>query len=1213
MGLPRPDSPALVAAHRDPFTPTDPNIASSTPPNINSSTSSTVLNPVNVPPRPDSPAPVQLRNNPNSAVSLPIANATTATMTASPSSTAQHTLPQQQQPNLQQSNSVSDSPAPDTLLRPDSPRPHRLGATGPTPALDTAFAEAQPIGDNLPVPHDAVAYNDSPNDFAAADGDEKMLEVIHLDAIYSVQKMAEVLVQGPDSEREFILFELQQLLDHCLDDTMKILLPVLCEHVPTWNVDLQIKSAKRLFDVVTFQLEPVTANMITCASFGVIQAAKGKPGLEFEELYNLWGSILVDVLPNMKWTPQEIADVIAIIDIHAEERLFTSRKVAARVLGALAQCLDRSKVEKMILRRAIELFKDEDVEVRGTIVESLAFIGAALPVRITETEVWPRVERLLEPPEDARIRATAMRTMAHILQAQREKNKVCRLFRDLLPPVFARLSAFARKFSAEDQRLVDDDTYLLLEVVSEVFGQFLYTLSLCARKSFRKEAYKGYAGMATCNGPLIRRNCAFNLPGVAKALGERYALELSGLCEFLAKDTDEEVRWILAAGIHQSATLLAPRGHFEKLFTAVCSLLQDENPLVRMNALGHFHELLSAFAKDGSDPASVRRLAPVFTNLTMLSEGEWRIQRSLAEQLDKCADIIPPDSLLENVLPLLFRLMEQGTPLVREAAMKATVHALRNIPSMSDRNQAIGMFWNEAAKGPFWMRLALLDGGAAAMNVFSRQRFAELFAPKVLSLANDPVANVRIRLSDMLASMAPMCAGAPEYGKALELLRRDTDVDVLANMASHHDRTVDAFRTARETAADDQVKFRQEQEFYGIAQRSQKRTRGRLNSIRGSRGAFSRQPSLEQSSAHISVSPAVLGPTASASSPSFTSLGATPLGALSGYDDPVSSRQYHMDGTASDDESAGPGDGILSSLGSGHSGIQSIARGMASDSSNSAIVRGTSSVPVQKTSGGRPRVFQSRSKSWSLPRQVSGEGKKVMRGSDGGRAIGRVEGVKRKVGLKRKKKRRPMSTVDGYASDTNSAVLAHRSPSHSGIFSSDELLVNSREKEKFGVPSMSDMNSNSSKAYLDSDMMVDGPNSGGGTIRKSARTVSSSAMRFRSGPKRRHESNGLNGGSHDGGGPLVAAVGRSMSTEEGMRRRRRNPTANLEQLTSTASEDMSNLALSIEDSGPASHRSSVPWGRKSAKVRVGFGRKMNGSTTGHTAGGFLRTLFRKRK
>ena len=168
---------------------------------------------------------------------------------------------------------------------------------------------------------------------------------------------------------------------------MKILLPVLCEHVPFWTVDLQVKSAQRLFDVGSLELEPRTANMITHASFGVIQAAKGKPGTEFEELYNQWGTILVDVLPNLSWTVQEVADVMTTVDIHASEELFASRKVAARVLGALAQCFSKGEVEEMILPRAIALFSDRDVEVRGTIVESLAFIGAKLPVRITEIEV----------------------------------------------------------------------------------------------------------------------------------------------------------------------------------------------------------------------------------------------------------------------------------------------------------------------------------------------------------------------------------------------------------------------------------------------------------------------------------------------------------------------------------------------------------------------------------------------------------------------------------------------------------------------------------------------------------------------------------------------------------------------------------------------------------------------------------------------------------
>lgn len=824
------------------------------------------------------------------------------------------------------------------------------------------------------------------------EGDDRLMDSVSLEAIYSVQKMAEVLVAGPDSEREFILFELQQLLDHCLNDTMKILIPVLCENVPNWNIDLQIKSAQRLFDVVVLNLEPATANMITCASFGVIHASKGKAAPEYEELYNLWGGILVDCLPNMKWTSQEMKDVIALVDIHAKEPLYTSRKVAGRVLGALAQCLDRNKVEKMILPRAVQLFEDGDIEVRGTVVESLASVGAALPIRYTEMEIWPRIERLLEPPEESRLRATAMRTMAHILESHREKGGATKLFRDLLPPVFARLSIFARKYSAEDQRLVNDDTYLLLEVASEVFGQFAFSLAAFTRKSFRKEAYKAYAGMATCNGPLIRRNCAFNLPGVAKALGERYALELSGLCEYLAKDTDEEVRWILAAGIHETAALLAPRGNFERLFTAVCSLLQDENPMVRMNALAHFHDILSAFAKDGTDPASVRRLAPVFTDLNVLSEGEWRIQESLAEQLGKCAEIIPPDALLDNVLPLLYRLTEQGTPLVREAAMDATAKSLRHIPSIKDRNAAIDKYWKAAGQGPFWMRLALLDGGAAAMKVFSHNRFAELFAGQMLQLAIDPVANVRIRVAKILASMAPMCLGSPEYKQALEALRRDTDVDVVALLETHEDRVRASLKQSKDKAIEDQNKHRDEQEFYGFLPRTQKRARGRLNSTRGNRIMMHvRRPSLEQSSGQLSVSKAVISAAkassaaASAMKPSLhpklaptdsaVYLGPTMENVDVSYRNAMSNVQ---EGGRENQEGS---DNILSSLAHSPSMEGDTLASHLSQSqrhiSPSARARNENVNVIKKTTG-KVNRYESRSKSWNgmlaqLPRQLSME------------------------------------------------------------------------------------------------------------------------------------------------------------------------------------------------------------------------------------------------
>lgn len=49
---------------------------------------------------------------------------------------------------------------------------------------------------------------------------------------------------------------------------------------------------------------------------------------------------------------------------------------------------------------------------------------------------------------------------------------------------------------------------------------------------------------------------------------------------------------------------------------------KSENQIVRMKALTNFHDLFTAFEKDGSGPASPRRLAELFTDVAMLSSGK---------------------------------------------------------------------------------------------------------------------------------------------------------------------------------------------------------------------------------------------------------------------------------------------------------------------------------------------------------------------------------------------------------------------------------------------------------------------------------------------------------------------------------------------------------------------------------------------------------------
>lgn len=649
------------------------------------------------------------------------------------------------------------------------------------------------------------------------------------ETIFSVSTMAEYLKTGTDSQRTVILFELQQLLDHCFEDTLTTLVPVLCEEVQGWTEELQISSAEALLDVVQQDVPRSVATQICRAAFCVVRNSNS------EDIFESWGEILVVVLPNVKWdASDELSDIIATLDGFATAQDEVCRKLAARVLGSLSMCLTGAEVERHILSRALHLADDSDIEVRGMVAESLAFIGAVVDVQVTEQAVWPKILALLGDA-DARIHAATLRTVAHILESHREKHPDALLYRELLPPVFAKECAFSRKAATEDQRTVDDDTYLLLEIISEVFGQFVYSMyPSFTDDAGRKDAYKAFLAMATCNGPIVRRYCAFNIPGVAKSLANRFSLELSGIVEFLSRDPDSETRWNLAAGIHETTSILMTRSSVDNLFKAVVSLLQDENPLVRMNTLEHFFELLSSLTRE-FDNSSVRKLAPVFQNLTLLSEGNWRTQELLARQLEKATSLVPPDSLRANVLPLLYQMAEESTYLVRKAAMPAIARGLWCIPLPADRQDAMRTFifeWGDG--GVFWMRIAFIECAQAALNCFSGPLFKYLFAPTLYKLAEDHVPNVRLKLATMIHEMAPSCMGTNEFRMAIEKLQSDSDVDVLAAIKSVDQRILDLTNDMRAYRIEDEKREIGQAELEDRAERSKIDHRRRKQKIRAS-------------------------------------------------------------------------------------------------------------------------------------------------------------------------------------------------------------------------------------------------------------------------------------------------------------------------------------------------------------------------------------------
>lgn len=71
------------------------------------------------------------------------------------------------------------------------------------------------------------------------------------------------------------------------------------------------------------------------------------------------------------------------------------------------------------------------------------------------------------------------------------------------------------------------------------------------------------------------------------------------LMELLSRDKDDEVRWNLAAGLHESVKILLPGEKAERLGKIVLSLLTDTHAAVTLNVLENFRETVEVFERGG--------------------------------------------------------------------------------------------------------------------------------------------------------------------------------------------------------------------------------------------------------------------------------------------------------------------------------------------------------------------------------------------------------------------------------------------------------------------------------------------------------------------------------------------------------------------------------------------------------------------------------------
>lgn len=326
--------------------------------------------------------------------------------------------------------------------------------------------------------------------------------------------------------------------------------------------------------------------------------------------------------------------------------------------------------------------------------------------------------------------------------------------------------------------------------------------------------------MAICNGPVVRRNVAFNFPGVAMAMGEKYG-DWTEILAVMAKDKDEDSRYNLSLGMHVDVGLLLGHGKVEKLGEVVLTLLTDTNPAVTLNIVEHFKDIVEMFKRAGCTE-QVKLLVNGFNDLKAMVDGSWRLQEMIATQLRDSMDCYEEGTVAEVILPLVWKLVQQGMPPVRKVAAQTIVHCLRRISDKVLFEASVKKYYVSLASltHPHRIRLAIVEAALEATEVFSSLFFKLTFAAGVLSTCKDPVSNVRVKLATSAHKFAPICADSKKFRETLEHLRKDKDPDVADAMRDYPKKSRQESKKFTQEASLllDQKKLFEEREFYKVVE-----------------------------------------------------------------------------------------------------------------------------------------------------------------------------------------------------------------------------------------------------------------------------------------------------------------------------------------------------------------------------------------------------------
>ncbi|CAD5212249.1 unnamed protein product [Bursaphelenchus okinawaensis] len=413
---------------------------------------------------------------------------------------------------------------------------------------------------------------------------------------------------------------------------------------------------------------------------------------------------LIDKLSEIVPAENVKKDLTPCIQMLSQDPAPSVRTEVAKRLSVIARALNNSSESvSLLLPSLIELCKDDDTQVRESILTTLVVCLPYFTKESRKTVIVPLLKRCAE--QAIIMRDTTLTTVSRQLGAWLEELK------DLLSP---------------------QELKWFLDI-------YVRVTELC----IEKESVVSLA---------CKRMCAYNLPCFVKAFAlDAFEDRLMPILEKLAQDQDEEVRCTIASGFHE---IVKYGGHCHLLLAPFMELIRSGAVDVVQHLTSHLDEILpplyQSLKTNPNSKITAVQLDRILLGCNRLirNTGCWRAHESYLLNISVMRHILPTSDLYVSFLPLFKQevLTARALP-CRVAAVRTLLLIMRELPEKKNRGEVIEFFNETIAKHESCQRRKLVINAAeVVLEQFSKEFFISNFLDTVIKLAKDPVWNIRLQV-----------------------------------------------------------------------------------------------------------------------------------------------------------------------------------------------------------------------------------------------------------------------------------------------------------------------------------------------------------------------------------------------------------------------------------------------------------------------------------